>query len=317
MAGNDGTPSKYFEPPNSLLHMEDRTYNGLLAIGTLATISLIFTSSLLSFVTWRMITWKSHYTSAVGRNQSVVLIYQLVLADFLQSLGFLISFHWVAEPPIIGGRFVFQRAGVWCWISSDNEGLRLSLHYIWIFIVEFGSILVYATGFYYLFRVKRSDKIIVPARSAETMRKARTAMLAYAMVYTILSLPLAAGRMASMSNNQLSDEYYLFAGALFTCSGWVDTVLYTFTRRALLFDELNVYGRRTGAHVESGNHNKEPGFQRQSSTDSILANNGFGSIGGIKMERTVKVELDDFDSSASNGGRVTREYYATAEAFKP
>ncbi|KAI1479973.1 hypothetical protein K445DRAFT_317575 [Daldinia sp. EC12] len=384
MASNDGTPSKYFEPPNSLLHMEDRTYNGLLAIGTLATISLIFTSSLLSFVTWRMITWKSHYTSAVGRNQSVVLIYQLVLADFLQSLGFLISFHWVAErqiigpngacfaqgwliqlgdvasaffvlaiaihttyqviisrslsyrtflycvlgiwglavlltslAPIIGGRFVFQRAGVWCWISSDNEGLRLSLHYIWIFIVEFGSILVYATGFYYLFRVKRSDKIIVPARSAETMRKARTAMLAYAMVYTILSLPLAAGRMASMSNNQLSDEYYLFAGALFTCSGWVDTVLYTFTRRALLFDELNVYGRRTGAHVESGNHNKEPGFQRQSSTDSILANNGFGSIGGIKMERTVKVELDDFDSSASNGGRVTREYYATAEAFKP
>ncbi|KAI8962231.1 G protein-coupled glucose receptor regulating Gpa2-domain-containing protein [Daldinia sp. FL1419] len=384
MASNDGIPQKYFEPPNSLLGMEDKLYNGLLAIGTLATISLIFTSSLLSFVTWRMITWKSHYSSAVGRNQSVVLIYQLVLADFLQALGFLISFHWVSErqiigpngacfaqgwliqlgdvasaffvlaiavhttyqviigrslsyrtficcllaiwglavlltslAPIIGGRFVFQRAGVWCWISGENEGLRLSLHYIWIFIVEFGSILIYATGFYYLFNVRRSDTIVVPARSAETMRKARTAMLAYAIVYTLLSLPLAAGRMASMSNNQLSDEYYLFAGALFTCSGWVDTILYTFTRRALLFDEMNVYGRRAGAHAESGNHGKDTGFQRQSSTDSILANNGFGSIGGIKMERTVKVELDDFDSTMSNGGRVTREYYATAEAFKP
>ncbi|KAF3062043.1 hypothetical protein GL218_03765 [Daldinia childiae] len=383
MASSDGIPSKYFEPPNSLLAMEDRTYNGLLAIGTLATISLIFTSSLLSFVTWRMITWKSHYSSAVGRNQSVVLIYQLILADFLQSLGFLISFHWVAErqiigpneacfaqgwliqlgdvasaffvlsiaihttyqviisrslsyksfiycvlgiwglsllltslAPMIGGRFVFQRAGVWCWISTDNEGLRLSLHYIWIFIVEFGSILVYATGFYYLFRAKRSDSIVVPARSAETMRKARTAMLAYAIVYTLLSLPLAAGRMASMSNNQLSDEYYLFAGALFTSSGWVDTLLYTFTRQALLFDELNVYSRRPGTHVESGNHGKDTGFQRQSSTDSILANNGFGSMRGIKMERTVKVELDDFDSSTSSGG-IRQEYYATAEAFKP
>ncbi|KAI0852845.1 G protein-coupled glucose receptor regulating Gpa2-domain-containing protein [Daldinia vernicosa] len=383
MEGNDGIPSKYFEPPYSLVPMENRTYNGLLAIGTLATISLLFTSFLLSFITWRMITWKSHYSSAVGRNQSVMLIYQLILADFLQSLGFLISFHWVAErqiigpngacfaqgwliqlgdvasaffvlaiavhttyqviiartlsyntfiycvlavwglailltslAPLIGGRYVFQRAGVWCWISTDNEGLRLSLHYIWIFIVEFGSILVYATGFYYLFRAKRSDKIIVPARSAETMRKARTAMLAYAMVYTILSLPLAAGRMASMSNNELSDEYYLFAGALFTCSGWVDTLLYTFTRRALLFDELNVYSRRPGTHAEDGIHGKDTGFQRQSSTDSILANNGFGSIGGIKMERTVKVELDDFDSSTSNG-RITREYYATAEAFKP
>lgn len=102
MASRDGIPSKYFEPPNSLLAMEDHTYNGLLAIGTLATISLIFTSSLLSFITWRMITWKSHYASAVGRNQSVVLIYQLILADFLQSLGFMISFHWVAERQIIG-----------------------------------------------------------------------------------------------------------------------------------------------------------------------------------------------------------------------
>ncbi|OTA99689.1 hypothetical protein M426DRAFT_324942 [Hypoxylon sp. CI-4A] len=380
---DDGIPSIYFEAPNSLLSMDKSTYNGLLAIGTLATISLIFTSSLLSFVTWRMITWKSHYTSAVGRNQSVVLIYQLILADFIQSLGFLISFHWVAKreiigpygtcfaqgwliqlgdvasaffvlaiaihttyqvllsrslsykgfiycvlgvwglavvltslAPIVGGRYVFQRAGVWCWISVDQEGLRLSLHYIWIFIVEFGSIIVYATGFYYLFRAKRSDGVLIPGRSVEGIRRARTAMLAYAIVYTVLSLPLAAGRMASMSNNQLSDEYYLFAGALFTCSGWVDTVLYTITRRALLFDELNVYGPRGRQNGANGNSNgNDAGFQRQSSTDTILANNGFGDLGGIKMERTVKVELDDMESNSGRSGNV-REYYATAEAFK-
>ncbi|OTA56493.1 hypothetical protein K449DRAFT_408453 [Hypoxylon sp. EC38] len=364
--------------------MEKKTYNGLLAIGTLATLSLVFTTSLLSFITWRMINWKSHYTSAVSRNQSVVLIYQLILADFIQSLGFLISFHWAAErkiigpsgtcftqgwmielgdvasaffvlaiaihttyqvmlsrslsykyficcilgvwglsivltalAPIIGGRFVFQRAGVWCWIRSDLEGLRLSLHYLWIFIVEFGSILVYATGFYYLFRAKRSEAAI-PGRSIEGLRKARAAMLAYAIVYTILSLPLAAGRMASMSNNELSDEYYLFAGALFTCSGWVDTLLYTITRRALLFDELNVYGHRPRPNIGNGHlHGKDAGFQRQSSTDSILAGNGFGSTGGIKMERTVKVELDDLESTGS-AGRGRQEYYATAtaEAYK-
>ncbi|KAI1467573.1 G protein-coupled glucose receptor regulating Gpa2-domain-containing protein [Daldinia caldariorum] len=384
MATINGIASEYFEPPNSLLDMPDSIYHGLLAIGTFATISLIFTSVLLSFISWRMITWKSHYSRAVGRNQSIVLIYQMVLADFLQSLGFLISFHWAAErriigpngacfaqgwliqlgdvasaffvlaiaihttyqvvmsrsvsyktflccifgiwglavvltslAPIIGGRFVFLRAGVWCWISTGNKGLRLSIHYIWIFIVEFGSIIVYATGFYYLYHAKRSDKVIIPARSAETMRKARTAMLAYAMVYTFLSLPLAAGRMAAMSNNELSDEYYLFAGALFTCSGWVDTLLYTFTRRALLFDELDVYGRRQTTRIEDGSHAKDAGFQRQSSTDSILASNGFGGTGGIKMETTVKVELDDFDSSMSNGGKAPRQYYATVEAFKP
>ncbi|XXG98976.1 hypothetical protein Hte_005309 [Hypoxylon texense] len=381
---SDGVPSYYYEAPNSLLSMDSSIYNGLLAIGCLATVSLIFTTSLLSFITWRMIDWKSHYVSAVGRNQSVVLIYQLILADFLQSLGFLISFHWVAErqiigpnatcftqgwliqmgdvasaffvlsiaihttyqvvmsrslsyktftccilgiwglavlltslAPIVGGRYVFQRAGVWCWISSGNEGLRLSLHYIWIFIVEFGSIIVYAVGFYYLFRFRHSDSIQIPGSSIEALRKARTAMLAYALVYTVLSLPLAAGRMASMSNNELSDEYYLFAGALFTSSGWVDTILYTLTRRALLSDELNVYGRQPRPNTTNATtYGNDAGFQRQSSTDSILAKNGFGSIGGIKMERTVKVELDDLESSGTSQ-RGVQEYYATAEAFKP
>ncbi|KAL7627892.1 hypothetical protein AAE478_002087 [Parahypoxylon ruwenzoriense] len=382
---DDGVPSYYYEPPNSLPNMDDRVYRGLMAIGTLATLSLTFTTVLLSFITWRMINWKSHYSSAVGRNQSIVLIYQLILADFLQALGFLISFHWVSQreiigpngtcfaqawliqlgdvasalfvlaiavhttyqvvlsrrlsytsflysilglwglsilltvlAPIIGGRFVFQNTGVWCWISAENEALRLGLHYIWIFIVEFGSIIIYAIGFYYLYRVKRADAIMIQGSSSESLRKARTAMLAYAIVYTILTLPLAAGRMASMSGNQLSDEYYLFAGALFTCSGWVDTLLYTITRRALLFDELNVYGRRTGANAGNpSSHGNGTGFQRQSSTDSILANNGFGDFRGIKMERTIKVELDDIDSEGARDGGPREVYYASVEANKP
>ncbi|KAI1100718.1 G protein-coupled glucose receptor regulating Gpa2-domain-containing protein [Jackrogersella minutella] len=379
---SDGIPLSYYEVPYSLPSMDDHTYRGLLAISTLATVSLVFTSSLLSFITWRMITWKSHYSSPVGRNQPIVLIYQLILADLIQSLGFLISFHWVGErqiigpnsscfaqgwliqlgdvasaffvlaiaihttyqvtlskrlshkaflccvlgcwglslgltslAPIIGGRFVFQRAGVWCWIQVDEEGLRLSLHYIWIFIVEFGSILIYAICFYYLYRLRHSETVRITGRNAESLRKARTAMLAYAIIYTILSLPLAAGRMASMSNNQPSDEYYLIAGALFTSSGWVDTVLYTITRRSLLFDELNVYSRRPGTNRGPGTrHGQDTGFQRQSSTESILASNGFGGIVGIKMERTVKVELADVESGIGSEGRMSREYYATATA---
>ncbi|KAI1759560.1 G protein-coupled glucose receptor regulating Gpa2-domain-containing protein [Hypoxylon sp. FL1150] len=380
---SDGVPPQYYEAPHSLLSMDSGMYNGLLAIGCLATVSLIFTTSLLSFITWRMIDWKSHYSSSVSRNQSIVLIYQLILADLLQSLGFLISFHWAGErqiigpkgtcftqgwliqlgdvasaffvlsiaihttyqvilsrtlsyktftacicgtwafavtltslAPIIGGRYVFERAGSWCWISTEHEGLRLSLHYIWIFIVEFSCIIVYAIGFYYLFRAKRSD-IIIPGRSIEGLRKARTAMLAYSIIYTLLSLPLAAGRMASMSHNELSNEYYLFAGALFTCSGWVDVILYAFTRRALLFNELDVYGRQARPIATSAKKfGKDSSFQRQNSTDTILASNGFESTGGIKMERTVRVELDELERS-DNSQRGVREYYATAEAFKP
>ncbi|KAH9907810.1 G protein-coupled glucose receptor regulating Gpa2-domain-containing protein [Xylariomycetidae sp. FL2044] len=375
MATNsDGVPLAYYEAPDSMPVMDSETYAGLMAIGLLATASLLLTSALLTFITWRMIAWRKHYTSFIGRNQSIVLIYQLILADFLQSLGFIISFHWVADrnivgpsgecfaqgmliqlgdvasgffvlaiavhttyqvvlsrslshtafvwsicgvwgaavllcslAPVVGGRYVFMRAGVWCWIRSNREDLRLGLHYVWIFIVQFGSILVYTGGFLYLFRAKRPGVIRIQGASIEALNKAATAMLAYALVYTVLTLPLAAGRMASMSDNPLSNAYYLFAGCLFTSAGWVDTILYTFTRRTILFNELNL-GPRSN---QSGHGGPGLPFQRQASTDSMLAETGFG---GIKMDRTVKVEMDDLASHGSSDGEV-KGYHVSASAY--
>ncbi|CAJ2510769.1 Uu.00g063940.m01.CDS01 [Anthostomella pinea] len=379
MATNaDGVPLAYYEAPNSLVDMNSQTSQGLLAIGSLAVISLLFTSALLSFISWRMISWRSHYTSFIGRNQSVVLIYQLILADFLQALGFIISFHWTSQgsitgpsgacfaqgwliqlgdvsssffvlaiachttyqiilsrslsyksfvisvlgvwgaalllsslAPIIGGRYIFMRAGVWCWISSNHEDLRLVLHYLWIFIVQFGSILIYTAGFLYLFRNKRPGAIMIQGASVEALNKAARSMLAYALAYTILTLPLAAGRMASMSNNSLSDAYYLFAGGLFTSAGWVDTVLYAFTRRTILFNELDLMGHH---QQDFDNRGATGNFPRQGSTDDMLAEGGYGRFGGIKTERTVKVELDDLESQGSQDGE-TSKYHHSATAY--
>ncbi|KAI1506172.1 G protein-coupled glucose receptor regulating Gpa2-domain-containing protein [Biscogniauxia marginata] len=373
----NGIPLSYYEAPNSLLVIDDKTHSGLLAVGALAAISVLFTTVLLCFITWRMISWRSHYTRSVGRNQCIVLIYQLILADFIQSLGFLISFHWAAEgkiigpngacfaqgwmiqagdvssalfvlaiavhtmyqvmfgkslsynlfitmitgvwavallltclAPIVGGRFVFMRAGVWCWIAGAHEDLRLLLHYLWIFIVQFGSIFVYSAGFIYLFRAKRPGAIRIQGASVEALNKASRAMLAYAIVYTILTLPLAAGRMASMSGHEPSNAYYFFAGCLFTSCGFIDTLLYAFTRRTLLFNELDFVGH----HEPDRNDAQEPnsGFPRHNSTDDMLAETGFGNFGGIKMERTVKVEMDDLGSEGGTEDKF--QYSAQAHA---
>ncbi|KAI0479409.1 G protein-coupled glucose receptor regulating Gpa2-domain-containing protein [Xylariaceae sp. FL0804] len=384
----NGVPEAYYESPNSMLDMPPRIEQGLLAIGSLATVSILFTTALLSFITWRMVSWRAHYTSYIGRNQCVVLIYQLILADCLQSLGFLISFHWAAEQaiwgpssacfaqgwliqigdvssaffvlaialhttlqvtmskrisyqtftagvcsiwavsliltslaPITGGRYVFMRAGDWCWISNARDDLRLLLHYLWIFIVQFGSIIIYSAGFLYLFKAKRPGAIMIQGASVEALNKAARAMLAYALAYTILTLPLAAGRMAAMSGNTPSDAYYLFAGCLFTSSGWVDTLLYAFTRRSLLFQELSLPGSEhhpggpgTGRGADMHHHHPNR-FRRQGSTDDMLAEGGFGGFGGIKTERTVKVELDDLESQDSADGERTPKFYHTAEAY--
>ncbi|KAK5008833.1 hypothetical protein LTR28_003444 [Elasticomyces elasticus] len=140
----------------------------------------------------------------------------------------------------------FVRAGAWCWVSSEYERERLVLHYIWIFIVEFSTVLIYTALLIYL---KRKMHTILPASQSVIYAKVDRAaklMLLYPLVYVLLTLPLAAGRMWSMTHDSrsLPDAYACAAGALITSCGWVDSLLYTLTRRSLLQNSLQGSGPR-------------------------------------------------------------------------
>jgi hypothetical protein len=67
-------------------------------------------------------------------------------------------------------------------------------------------------------------------------------MVLYPIIYVILTLPLAAGRMAAMAGRKLPITYYCVAGALLTSCGWLDTLLYTLTRRVFIKPEGNPTG---------------------------------------------------------------------------
>lgn len=61
-------------------------------------------------------------------------------------------------------------------------------------------------------------------------------MVIYPIAYIVLSLPLAAGRMATAQGKTPSLVYFCIAGALITSSGFVDVLLYTLTRRNLILE---------------------------------------------------------------------------------
>lgn len=61
-------------------------------------------------------------------------------------------------------------------------------------------------------------------------------MVIYPLVYLVMSLPLAAGRMASLRGNSPSKTYFGVAGCLMALSGSMDVAVYTLTRRHLLID---------------------------------------------------------------------------------
>jgi len=59
--------------------------------------------------------------------------------------------------------------------------------------------------------------------------------LLYPLIYVLCTVPLAAGRIASMAGNDVSLGYFCFAGSMIASAGWLDVVLYSTTRRAIVF----------------------------------------------------------------------------------
>jgi hypothetical protein len=137
-------------------------------------------------------------------------------------------------PAMYKDRF-FAQAGGWCWISAEFQDERLWLHYLWIFIVEFGTIAIYGHVFVHL---RASIRSIMNNDTSKLIRATKF-MILYPIAYLALTFPIAVGRMAVMGGKKLPDSFFLVAGALLTSCGWVDALLYALTRRVLVNNELS------------------------------------------------------------------------------
>ncbi|KAJ5247137.1 hypothetical protein N7468_002120 [Penicillium chermesinum] len=285
---------------------------GLIAISVLAFLSFLATGGLLCFITYRLIFWRKSYARYIGYNQYIILIYNLVLADFQQSLAFLICLNWIITnkiksgtagcflqglwlqvgdpgsglfvlaiafhtfllvvwgykmsykvfvgfvcavwglvcliviiPLCLYGADVYVPSGAWCWINEKHEAARLWTHYIWIFLAEFGTVCLYAIMYFQLRKQIKASAILGNSQleSLKRLRRVVGYMTIYPIVYIVLSLPLAAGRMASAHGDNPSLTFFCCAGAIMTTSGLVDVVLYTLTRRSLLIDTEDSHDR--------------------------------------------------------------------------
>jgi hypothetical protein len=74
---------------------------------------------------------------------------------------------------------------------------------------------------------------------AKRVRSIANLMVAYPVVYVICTLPLASARMAAMrgSAHAPSHARLCLAGAMITSNGWLDVLLYTVTRRIMIFSD--------------------------------------------------------------------------------
>lgn len=377
---------------------------GLIAISVMALLSLIATATLLSFITYRLIFWRGSYTRYIGYNQYIILIYNLVLADFLQSLGFIISLRWIfidkiksgsAEcllqaiwlqigdpgsglfvlaiafhtfllvvwgykmsyrafmcfvvgvwafvillliiPLALHGGDVFVPSGAWCWINQSFETTRLWTHYIWIFLSEFGTVGLYAIMYFQLRRQIAASEILGNSQldSVKRLRRVVGYMTIYPTVYIVLSLPLAAGRMAAANGDSTSLTFLCCAGAIITSSGLVDVVLYTMTRRALIIDtepsqdpSYNKFNSSKGRHGDTHLTTITAGPKRKMgrgtfnddhdrSTDNIVSSSphamehhrNMTPIGMVYQETTIEITHEPAFLEEGSSDRSSREEF--------
>lgn len=98
-------------------------YRGLIAISVLAFISVLATTGLLCFITYRIFFSKRGDRRYLGHNQYIILIYNLLLADLQQSLGFIICIHWVRNDAIRAGTAACFLQGLWLQVGDPGSGL--------------------------------------------------------------------------------------------------------------------------------------------------------------------------------------------------
>ncbi|CAJ0554785.1 Ff.00g132980.m01.CDS01 [Fusarium sp. VM40] len=134
-----------------------------------------------------------------------------------------------------GGFFV--RAGSWCWMNRKYENLRLFTHYLYIFLGLGTTSILYLIIF---FHIRRQASFEASASenegdAAHLQLSRNPAFLIYPVIYVLCTLPLAAGRIATMAGAHVPNGYFCFAGAMIASNGSFDCLLFGTTRNTIIF----------------------------------------------------------------------------------
>lgn len=139
---------QYFDYPASTFKLSTTASQGMIPLGIIATFSFIATLSSITYITWRLIgSARNPKDVPLYRNQLLLLIFNLLLADMFQSMSFIFSFHWYALDMILAPTSP-------CWaqawflhlgdVSSGSFVMAIALH-TWYKITRFGRSLSFRT----------------------------------------------------------------------------------------------------------------------------------------------------------------------------
>lgn len=141
-----------------------------------------------------------------------------------------------------GGLYV--RAVAWCWMNVRYEKLRLWLHYFWIFLSLALTSGIYILIFFSLRRGHDGQQLSNSTRERRATQSngrndramgSHPGFLVYPVIYCLCTAPLALFRVATMSGRDVSVGMFCFAAAMIASNGWLDVLLFSWTRSSIIF----------------------------------------------------------------------------------
>jgi len=141
---------------------------------------------------------------------------------------------------INGASHFYGPTGPWCWIAPEFSVQRTVADFLWMWISAFSSVLAYVAVFLVLggyiavdgWRVQwvaGQVNPVIPQAHALAYK-----MLAYPIIYIITVLPLAAARYNDFAKNDTPFGVIVFADGFYLSSGFLNVLLYRYTRPYLL-----------------------------------------------------------------------------------
>ncbi|KAI0136187.1 G protein-coupled glucose receptor regulating Gpa2-domain-containing protein [Xylariales sp. AK1849] len=230
---------------------------------------------------------------------------------------------WITNNGRAGGG-LYVRAAAWCWMNVEYENLRLWLHYFWIFLCLGITSSLYGLIFFSLRRQNHSNGPLARSHTSGLTGNARVTskaggkhpgFLIYPLIYVLCTAPLALGRIAAMSGRHVSVTYFCLAGAMIASNGWLDVILFSWTRSSIIFaatpdsadagldtftfmrtPHTRLYGNMVWVQGDTRGRNNDSGDGRRD-------HHGWWRLGGDRSRRTPNRGLNGWARGTNSGSQ--------------
>lgn len=176
------------------------------------------------------------FAIAVHSLADIVYDYRVSQRVFKLSLILLWTFNYACAGIGIAmhSSDFYVRAGAWCWINMKYINERLWLHYFWIIIAEFGTVVIYA-AILIILRRRVQESLYTTSAAQLRAQSAMKLIIAYPTIYVVCTLPLVIARLKTMAGYKVDFVELCVAAAMITSNGWLDVLLYSMTRSSIIF----------------------------------------------------------------------------------